>query len=229
MPPKRKYVPYNSRAASLNKRFRQAFMPYSNKSNYKQVRRSAARTNLKNQIHYFKRKTDLGSISSVNANVPTLTSFTFKLSDLPNSSEFTALFDNFMITYVKLYFKLQQDPSAQPATTAFHPVLYYCPDYDDSVAPTSLQDLREHGRTKQVILKPDEYAIVTIKPAVLSEQFRNVGNTTYSPKWRQWVDCAHPDTTHYGLKYALDNTFNLNANYIVNITAEYWFSCKDTR
>lgn len=227
MPPKRKYG--QPSRSNLNKRFKQAFMPYYYKSNYKQVRRSAARTNLKNQIHYFRRKTNLGSIVSTGLNTPTLTSFFFRLSDLPNVGEFTGLFDQFMITYVKLYFKLQQDPSAQTAANSFYPTLTYCPDYDDSDPPGSIQELREHGRTKQVILTPDKFTIVTVKPSVLGEMFRSSGNVTLAPKWRQWVDCAHPDTRHYGLKYALDNSFNINPNYSIEVTAEYWFSCKECR
>lgn len=194
-------------------------------------RKGAARVNLKNQVHYFSRKVNLGSIVSVGLNTPTLTSLSFKLNDVPNVSEFTALFDQFKLSYVKLMFKLNQDPSAQTAVNAFYPTMYHSVDHDDVSAPTSLNDMREHGRTRMTVLRPNRYSVVKIKPSVLFEVSRNsgAGTTTFVPKWRQWVDMAHPDTIHYGLKYALDNTFNLNPNYSLEVQAQYWFQCRDTR
>lgn len=194
-------------------------------------RKAASKVNLKRQVHYFSRKLSLGSIVSANLNVPTLTSLTFRLSDVPNVGEFSSLFDQFKLTYVKLMFKLNQDPSSQPATNSFYPTMYHSVDHDDAVAPSSLNDMREHGRTRMSVLRPNRYTVVKVKPSVLFEAARNpgAGTTTYCPKWRQWVDMAHTDTLHYGLKYALDNTFNLNPNYSLEVQAQYWFQCRDTR
>lgn len=194
-------------------------------------KKAAAKVNLKRQVHYFSRRVNLGSIVSVGLNTPTLTSLSFKLSNVPNVSEFGNLFDQYKLTYVKLMFKLNQDPSAQTAVNAFYPTMYHCVDHDDISAPTSLDDMRQHGRTRMSVLKPNRYTVIKVKPSVLYEVSRDAsaGTTTVAPKWRQWIDMAHTDTVHYGLKYALDNTFNLNPNYSLEVQAQYWFSCRDTR
>lgn len=192
-------------------------------------KKAAAKVNLKNQVHYFSRRVDLGSIVSTGLNQPTLTSLSFNLNTIPNVSEFTTLFDQYKFTYVKLMFKLNQDPSAQTAVNSYYPTMYHCVDHDDVIPPTSINDLRQHGRTRMSVLRPNRYTVIKIKPSVLNELFRTAGQTTVQPKWRQWIDMAHPDTTHYGLKYALDNTFNLNPNYSLEVQAQYWFQCRDVR
>lgn len=194
-------------------------------------KKAAAKVNLKRQHYYFSRKVNLGAIVSVGLNTPTLTSLSFKLSDVPGVSDFTSLFDQYKLTYVKLMFKLQQDPSAQTAVNSFYPTMYHCVDHDDVSAPTSIDDLRQHGRTRMSVLRPNRYTVIKVKPSVLYEVARNagLGTTTVAPKWRQWIDMAHTDTIHYGLKYALDNTFNLNPNYSLEVQAQYWFQCRDTR
>lgn len=197
------------------------------KRGYKKA--AAAKVNLKNNVHYFQRRVNLGTIVSTGINQPTLTSLSFNLNQLPNVGEFTTLFDQFKMTHVKLFFKLNQDPSTQTAGNSFYPTMYYCPDHDDVTPPTSIDDLRQHGRTKMVTLRPSKYTVVNIKPSVLNQLFRIAGQTTVQPKWRQWIDMAHPDTSHYGLKYAFDNAFNINSNYSVEVQAQYWFQCRDVR
>lgn len=194
-------------------------------------KKAAAKVNLKRQVHYFSRKVNLGSIVSVGLNTPTLTSLSFKLSNVPGVGDFTSLFDQYKLTFVKLMFKLNQDPSAQTAVNSFYPTMYHSVDHDDVSAPTSIDDMRQHGRTRMSVLKPNRYTVIKIKPSVLYEVARDasLGTTTLAPKWRQWIDMAHTDTVHYGLKYALDNTFNLNPNYSLEVQAQYWFACRDTR
>lgn len=192
-------------------------------------RKTAKTVNVKRQVHYFTRRCNLGGIVSVGINTPTLTSFTFKLDNVPNVSDFTALFDQYKMTKIELFFKLMQDPSAQNNAQSWYPTMYYCVDHDDATAPTSINDLLQHGRTQQRIMKPNSYIKVVIKPAVLFEVARGTGTTTVSPQWNQWIDMAHVDTLHYGLKYAFDNSFNINPNYSVEVFAKYHFACRDTR
>lgn len=192
-------------------------------------KRAAAKTNVKRQTYFFKRRTFLNNIVSVGINTPTLTSTTFSLGQLPGISDFTSLFDKYKITYVKMMMKLVVDPSAQNANVSHYPTLYYCPDYDDNLTPASINDLREYGRTRMAVLRPDRYVTIRIKPAVLQEYFISAGQTSVASKWNQWVDMARTDIPHYGLKYAIDNLFNLNSNYQLEQQICMWFQCKDTR
>lgn len=227
MPPKRKFSQTYSRPS---KQQRYSYIRQKPTRIYKQLTMKATPyVNLKRQIHYFKRSCDLGNVV-LDTNTPTLIPqpLTFRLNQLPASTEFTDLFDNYRITYVKLMIRLNVSPDAQSPTTAVYPRILYVRDYDDSVIPSSVDVLRQYGNCQQKVLNPNENMVITLKPAIRNLVSRDTsGQVVYSPKWKQWIDCAHSDTLHYGLKYAIENCGN--SNYTLNFQATYWFQCKDTR
>lgn len=177
--------------------------------------------------HRFTRYFNSGVVNGNALHLPYLSAASFSLSQIPNVGEFTALFDMYKITFVQLRFHLNIDPSAQPAATSVYPKLYYATDYDDSTAPSSLDDLRQHARMKVRVLTPNRPVIVNIRPAIASTVYQTAVSSTYSPKWRQWVDCQNSSTPHYGLKWGIDNL--TNTAYNVQIEGRMWFSCKDVR
>lgn len=188
---------------------------------------SIARVNRGRDVHYFRRNFNFGDLPGNAVHAPYLAANTFSFSQLPNVIEFTSLFDRYMITHVQLKFFLTIDPSAQAAASAVYPRMWWVRDYDDSIAPGSLDSLREHAKVSTKILTPNRPVIVNIKPAVLSETYRSALATTYSPKWRTWIDCGATDCPHYGLKYGIDNF--TNTNYVLRVEGIMWFACKDTR
>lgn len=213
------------RPYAAKKTFRKK-MTYQRKNRY-----ALSRTvNVRNDVHYFKRhfaQISPGSFVGSGTYLPYLNAYSFNLAQLPNYTEYTALFDKFMISHIQLRFYLNIDPAAQSAVGASYPKLYYCNDHDDAVAPTTLNDLREHTKCKEAVLYPNKCVKVNIKPAVLAEIYRSAGNVTWTSKWRQFIDCAQPTTPHYGLKWGIDNF--TNTNYTLNIEGTMWFACKDAR
>lgn len=186
--------------------------------------------NLRRDTHYFKRsfaQIAPGAFVGNAVYAPYLNSYSFSLGQLPQVSEFTNLFDRYKITHVQLRFFLKIDPSAQTAANASFPKLYFVKDYNDTSTPSNLDELRQHNKCQVRVLNPNRPIIVNIKPAVLSETYRGVATTTYSPKWRQWVDCTHTDVPHYGLKWGIDDF--TNTNYKLDIEGKMWFACKDQR
>lgn len=183
--------------------------------------------NLKRQVYSFNRS--LGYLSQAQtiavAGIWT-TGWNFSLSQVPNASEFAALFDHYRLTYVKLYIQLQVDPSAGASATASFPVLYYARDYDDSGAPTNLDDLYQHGNLKRKVLAPNKLVTIGLKPAT-NELVYNGAVSSYAPKWRQWIDMANTNVPYYGLKIGVENWQLPSAGILVR--AKYWFQCKNTR
>ncbi|AUM61760.1 capsid [uncultured virus] len=161
------------------------------------------------------------------AYAPLLNSFYFSLDKVQNYGEFANLYDFYKLTHVQVRFTLNVDPSSQTATTSYIPRLFYVIDHDDDTAPASLAEMREHDRCKVKNLNPGRTVVVNIKPAALAEMFRSGLTTTYTPKWKQWIDMAAPNCKHYGLKWAVDNL--TNTNYYLSTELKYWFSCKDVR
>lgn len=169
----------------------------------------------------------------------------FKLSDLPGVIEFSDLYDRYKLTTVVVRFRLVNNPdatmflnkgnTADPQqnfnATNWFPRLFYCKDYDDSTAE-SLGALRERSKTKMVVLKPNKYHKVVIKPAVTVQTYRTPTTTGYSPSWNQWIDMAQNNVPYYGLKYVVDCS-GIDPNdanpFKLEIEKQYFFTCKDVR
>lgn len=200
------------------------------KKNARKPQALAAKVNRNRDVHFFKRsyaQIAPGSFAGNVAYAPYLNAYSFNLAQLPNYTEFSNLFDRYMLTHVQLRFTLKIDPSAQAAASAVYPKLYYVKDYDDSSSPASLDVLREHSRCVQKVLYPNRPVIVNVKPAILQEIYRSGVATTYSPRWKTWIDCNTMDCPHYGLKWGLDDFTNTNMK--IDIEGKMWFACKDAR
>lgn len=165
----------------------------------------------------------------------------FKLSDLPGVIEFSDLYDRYKLTTVVLKFRIINNPDATwplngaPAATNgitnWFPRLFYCKDYDDSSAE-SLGALRERSKTKMVVMRPNKYHKIVVKPAVTVQTYRTTTTTGYSPSWNQWIDMAQTNVPFYGLKYVLDCSGidpSDTQPFKLEIEKQYFFTCKDVR
>lgn len=169
---------------------------------------------------------------------------TFSLSDTINYTEFDVLYDRYMITAVVIKFRIVNNPDATSYLnttwtggtggsnqTNWFPRLFYCKDYDDA-SPETLAQLRERAKTKMVVLKPNRYHKVVVKPACLIQAYYTALGAGYAPKWKQWIDMAQNSLPHYGLKYNIDcsgeNPVDTSP-FKVEIEKTYYFKCKDVR
>lgn len=192
-------------------------------SNY----RKARFTNLKNQVYFFKRNAGLFTYSGNALNNPLIVAQAFSFQQLAGSGEFTSLFDQYMITHVQLKFFLRIDPSAQSASLANIPRLYWFTDHDDDTAPPNLNAFREHQRLKITPMSLYKPVTINVKPSILSQVYRTISTTGYAPKWHTWIDCAQIDVPHYGLKWAIDDL--TNTNYRVDVETVFWFRTRAPR
>jgi len=165
---------------------------------------------------------------------------TFQFSDVRGAADFEGLYDRFMIKKVELRFRLVNNPdsatklndSSNFVSSNWFPTMYYCRDYDDAAAETREQ-LQERAGTKRVILHPNKWYKITVKPAVTMLAYRTaLGTDAYSPKWNQWIDMGQPNTQHYGFKYCIDLSAQDPGDaqpYLVERETVYHFQCKDVR
>lgn len=115
--------------------------------------------------------------------------FSFSLSNLPNSSDFTNLFDSYRIDRVDAVI-LGSSNSLQ---------VYAAVDYDDAVAPTGIADMleRQNVMCKTVSAGSFQQLRLTFVPRMPIEgasagpQLAPVG---------MWVDTADPTVQYHGLK-----------------------------
>lgn len=192
-------------------------------------------------VRFFKRKCKIGTITT-NAFGYSGGSIVFRLDQLPNYNEFTSLFDQYCIRYVKVYIvhralNLSIMETANDFTRVGFPNIISVRDYDDNTAPTSdeagYNTLREYSKSKTFTYTSERRVYeIGIVPAVLSETYRTGLTTAYAPKFKSYLDCAFPDVPHYAIKYVVNapnNGGGTTPNVIFDVYATYYLSFKTIR
>ena len=156
----------------------------------------------------------------------------FKLSDLPQYTEFTALFDRYRITGVKLHVipRLSQQTVAggTTAATAYSPAIIHVIDYDDATAPTDKDTLNQYDNAKwQYEFKPFK---VWLKPRAAQAQYGGAFSSYGNSNPKQWMDVASPDIQYYGWKWATNGyAATLNGNQYWDVFATYYLEFMNPR
>lgn len=193
------------------------------KRNYRRRYTARSRYSKKGQkLYLFKRHVDFGEFTVAN-NINTYTAYNFSLSDLPNSTEFTNLYDMYKINCVKIKFLPQQTQSISigsinnpNASARFFSAI----DYNDGAQPTSIDELRQYQTCKYTpILR--QHKRVIFKPKIL-----DTNGFSIAP----WMSTASPNANYFGLKVAvepIDSTSTLSMIYTVECT--YYMSFKQVK
>lgn len=194
---------------------------------------------VRRQVHVFKRTAYIGnvtaSISALGVPTPVAVGYSFALSQLPNVSDFTTLFDQYKLTGVKMTLTPAcSEGILSPLTGTAQPLgfsrVHTVIDYDDSAAPTSEDQLLEYGSHKSTA--PFQIHSRYIKPKILQEVYRSSLTTAYSPKSNQYLDTSYTDVPHLGMKLWISAP-NTNAGTAQSITYKVYqtmyFTCKNVR
>lgn len=163
----------------------------------------------------------------------------FAINDIPNWSEFNALFDQFRLNAVMFQIKMVSNPDSAitPGVNTtnygnFYPTIWYCPDHDDNAILTVAQ-LKEFERVRHKVLRPNQELNIMLRPTTLSQVYNTTTAAGYACNFRRsWLDVATPSIPHFGLKFAIDfeglnNTIVQGFSFKIN--AKYYFQCKNTR
>jgi len=171
-------------------------------------------------------------------------SWGFCINDVASLSEFTSLFDRYMITGVQMSFQLVNNPNADDPrgsnigggatdSLGIYPKLWYAIDNDDTNIIT-LAALKEYGNVKCRILKPNSVIKIYVPfPKSTGSAFQTGGAQPAVANRPQWMDCAFPSIVHYGLKTCIDTNgiavSSTSNPFRVKMEAKYYFRMKDVR
>lgn len=175
--------------------------------------------------HHFKRTFTLGTVSASAAG-PVFGATTFNLAQLPNSTEFTNLFDMYRINKVVIKFVPNHNSSdlatANQNIPNFHSIL----DYTDATAPASLSSMYEYANWKMSRGTSIHKRVFT--PASLDFVNATAGANAGNPTWKQWISTTAPTIEHYAIKYALEQAvINAAVEFVPYVTM--YFSCKSVK
>lgn len=168
--------------------------------------------------------------------------YSFKFSDIANNSEFSNLYDSYMITGVACYIKLVNNPNvrnstgiAGVSTAPVYPKLWYAIDGDDANV-TDVSSLKEYGNVRCRTLQPNRITKIYVPYPKIATSVLGTGAVRSAGVSKpQWLDMAYTDIIHYGLKMALDfqgatiDADGTGLAYRVKLEFKYYFRCKDTR
>lgn len=130
----------------------------------------------------------------------------FCLSQVQNSTELGAIFDQYRITWARVNVTYQHNVSTASGTSTM-PSLFWVADYDDAI-PVGAGGLREHAGVEMVPFSADKrMQVARVTPCFSGATYDPVGPATLfgEAAKRGWLDIGAPNTLHYGLKGYLAN------------------------
>lgn len=172
----------------------------------KKARALIARNLYRNSQIYRFRRSLISTVTVVMNTVLTEShgAFKFTLADLPNYTEFTALFDRYRIAKIVMYWmprtSQQTVAGATVAATSESPPIITCIDYDDATAAdytvlSQYENAVSHWEFKPFTLK--------FKPRLATAAYGGGVFTSYanmSPK--TWIDAGSATVEYYSCKWA---------------------------
>lgn len=174
------------------------------------------------RVYKFVRSTDTGDLTSTQL-ADTTVSYSFQINNLPGSSEFLALFDQYRIAKVQIRF-IPYQTVANP--TASKSIMITVPDYDDTADLTSRQDAYQYSNCK--VTNALEEHSWTIKPRVALAAYGSGIFSSYSNQPAQWIDSGSPTVSHFGLKaYLTADQGAVRNSY--KVVFKYWIECRHPR
>lgn len=139
----------------------------------------------------------------------------FTLSDLPNHTEFTALFDQYMLVGVSYRWVIIKDPAKvqTAANQGSYPRIMWVHDHDSAQTPTSFAELQQYPKCQEFYFTTDKQCTpwYYVKTAVAIQMYQGIATSAYGSKWKQWIDSTYPGTQHYGLRYFYAENYTAQA------------------
>lgn len=184
---------------------------------------------IRQPVQFFKRTVYQNALlkSSQLANV--FENFTFKLEDVPNYTEFTALYDQYCIKGVSItimprYNIAAPTPDGGVSATGQVPQTWSILDYDGSF-PTTEAGMLQYQNLK--MQKGTSWHKRYVVPAVSAEIFNGI-TTAYAPKKRVFIDTANPDVKHYGICVMIP-VVNTDTDCAWDVKTTYYLAFKNVR
>lgn len=153
----------------------------------------------------FKRDFLHGTIDTSGVTGIHVSAYALTLADIPNYTEFTALFDQYKINFVRFSFipfsnavSVAEHGTVLPNSTL--PVLMRYTDYDDAIIPSAVENtFMENGKVRRNLW--NRTIKIGFQPKILNQVYKTALATGYAPSDKSiWIDTNDITVPHYGLK-----------------------------
>lgn len=150
----------------------------------------------------------------------------FSMSQIAGSTEVQNLFDQARLLKVYYRWVITRNPD-QVTTTAnkgVYPRLIWRHDFNDAAIVTRTQ-MMQSANIKEAYFG-DNYQKTrwyALNPAMLMVGYESATQSSYTPKWRNWVDTNDLATLHYGIKYCFSELYSGSS---LRLEAKFVIECK---
>lgn len=135
-------------------------------------------------------------------------SLNFRLDQVINSADITALVDKYKIkgAYVRVYYN---NSNSSSSTQGGMPLVQYITDHDDKLVPLSQNSLREKMGVKfKTFQNASSYIGMKCRPVPNKTVFATgILNGYEVPSRPVWLDAANTNIEHYGIKGILSSVY----------------------
>lgn len=174
----------------------------------------------RDKVYTFDRSYSFDLVASGTA--PTSQSYSFSLAGLPNSSDFTNLFDQYRIVQAEARFIPVYAPGEFPGS------IYTAIDYDDAVDISTTEALQYQTLQITGLYQP---FLRTLNPTAADIVYNGNVTVAYGQRSRnEWIDVASPSVPHYGLKVAITTITGAPSSITLgSIVLTVTLQCKNPR
>lgn len=163
-------------------------------------------------------------VTIVASNVEQFGELVFKLSDLPQLSTFTSLYDRYRITKVEVQFRPSAVQLATDSTANIVPDMATAIDLNSNGTPTSFNQVLEYGTG--LLSNATATVVRAFQPCNLLQIYKTGVSTGYATA-RPWLSCSDSTIPYYGVVWALGSTNATDYNIYVDV--RYFISFKDLK
>jgi len=158
----------------------------------------------------------------------TTAQFVFQLSNLDGYTNFTSLFDQYLLQAVRVSIVPNNNAIGLQTNTTTNLVPLYCVlDYDDNTALASIAAAREYDNC--IICEPGESLIRTFSPRIATAAYSGAF-TSFANMGPQWIDAASTSVAHYGMKIFIPGVATSQTQTQTwDVQFEYFFSFRSLR
>jgi len=169
----------------------------------------------RNQTYLIRRSYDAGTITSSTVGA-VVGGLEFSLSQMPDYTEFSALFDSYRFDEVRVTFIPNSPTGSTPLR--FYTVL----DYDDvNVTSFTVSSAEEYDSCMISAADSGKAVVRTLRPKFAVASYS--GSFTSYAQASGWCDAASPGIQWYGVKYALPQATTQQTVYQVEVEARLMF------
>lgn len=188
--------------------------------------KTALKKMLTQNICSFKRRVRFNDWTVPGAGTWSQSQYYFRLSQLANYSEITAMFEQYKINAVKLTFQPafcgDNDVNAAGSATMYiqTPRIYTLIDRDGNMTMATETQALENSAVRLVCNPNHQFSVYISKPCVQLDGA--------VPKAGQWVDCDNPNYDHWGVAVA-GQTLGTSAGFTYQVIATFYMQAKGVK